>query len=209
MNRKSKIQSQIFWTAATIATISLWPIRPATATNFTAREKLPSANVNESLYASRINRWYYEGCLTGCGRGYMVGYLIGSSQTKEARQKDPGMISLTTAAWPQGNITREIQTELDEILSNEKQSQVNGQYPHPLPRVIATVEQLPIRHAGIYTTFHAAVHDGFRAGHADVKSNWSYRTNAYLQLYALNHKPDLQSDVAKEILHKHLLYPIE
>jgi hypothetical protein len=96
-------------------------------------------------------------------RTWLLGrILIGLEQATDVRRKQLTALSCAIADWPQGKLTREIQTELDDILSNEARPKESGRgFPAPLPRVISTLEQLPVRHAGIYSTFHAAVHDGF------------------------------------------------
>jgi len=157
---------------------------------------------------SLVNRWYFEGCLTGCARGYIVGYLIGCDQAGDARRKKATLAD-TTADWPQGKLTREIQTELDDILSNEERSKPDDGFPQPLPRVISSPQQLPIRHAGIYSTFHAAVHDGFKDGYLTQKPDHIGETNNYLKRYAASHAPDLPEGVAKEILRQHMVYLVD
>jgi hypothetical protein len=149
-----------------------------------------------------VNRWYYEGCLTGCAQGYLLGYLIGRHQATDPRVKQSVKDYVTD--W-QGAITKEIQLELDDILSNEVRP-ASGDLPQSPPRVISTPQQLPIRHAGIYSTFHAAVHDGFKDGYIGKDGAQITETNKYLERYAASHTPTLPEGLAKRLVQQHFVY---
>jgi hypothetical protein len=164
--------------------------------------------------SSLVNRWYFEGCLTGCASGYFVGLWIGREQATDSRRKQSAPDG-PVPDWPrpQGRKSeiemKEIQAQLDDILSNEVRQPSNG-FPEPLPRVISNPQQLPVRHAGIYSTFHAAVHDGVKDGYISEKPGSPFvETNKYLKNYAATHPPGLPPGVANEILQQHMVVPID
>jgi hypothetical protein len=147
-----------------------------------------------------INRWYYEGCLTGCSHGFELGFAFGADQRRR------GGISFLPEGpvldWPE-SLRTTIDRELEDILSNEPREVDHYSHPQPDPRVIATARQLPIRHAGIYSTYYKAVRDGYSTGTHGRASDLIIETNKYLDNYALTNKPNIDPKLAKGILFKH------
>ncbi len=205
-NKTQKLLVSIFATFLGIVFLCFARIASAESNSFTVLSGFDERKTDAQPDSSLVNRWYYEGCLTGCANGYLIGYCIGQDEGRDARRQQRSAQSGAVADWPQGKMTREIQTVLDEILSNEARlEEVVIQHPLPQPRLISTPQQLPIRHAGIYSTFHAAVHDGFRDGYVTDKASYIDETNKYLKLYAESHKTSLPDGIAKEILRVHMV----
>jgi hypothetical protein len=177
-----------------IVLLCIQPSSLANETSDTTKSDVSTASFKEQLDADSVNKWYYEGCLTGCSHGFMTGFSLGQIKKRKAAYNPSG-------AWPVGTYTSSIQKDLDDILSNEPRPYRQNEHPEVPPRVISTSEQLPIRHAGIYSTFYAAVHDGFVAAYSsEQKQDLVKETNKYLERYAASHASGLPPSVADKLL---------
>ena len=172
------------------------------------------ADENLSSDQLLINRWYYEGCLTGCSRGYIIGYSVGRSKANKDRatiQSPPD--SLTS--WPECRYQKAIENELNDILSNEPREKSSvSQLEQSEPRYISSPRQLPIRRAGIYSAFHTAVHDGFEAGY-NAQAGYTSRpdlfgeANKSLQKFTETHPSHLPKKVESDLIWSNRIVPGE